>query len=129
LPASALLRLPALQKGSFYDRLFTPLVSLWLLLFQRFNADHSLDAALAHARAGGADRLKPKLARRLRSASTASYSDARQRLPVPFLPQSLQLPGNQISRVAPAALWHKWRLVLLDGSAVRLRSYGDIPAE
>jgi len=32
LPARTLRQLPALKNGSFYDRLFTPLVSLWLLL-------------------------------------------------------------------------------------------------
>lgn len=122
-------RLPALKNGSFYDRLFTPLVSLWLLLYQRLNANHSLDAALTHARAGGANRLKSKLSSRLRSASTAAYSDARQRLPEPFLRQTLQLLGDRIRRLDPAALWHGWRLVLLDGSTVRLRSYGNIPKE
>jgi len=129
LPRRALLRLPALGKRSFYDRLFSPLVSLWLLLFQRLNADHSLDAALVHARSGGADSLKPKLSRRLRSNSTASYSDARQRLPWQFLLEVLQLLGSKISRLEPSALWHGWRLVLLDGSTVRLRSYGNIPRQ
>jgi IS4 transposase len=125
LPARTLLRLPAL--GSFYDRLFNPLVSLWLLLFQRLNADHSLDAALTHARAGGADRLKAGLSTRLRSASTASYSDARQRLPEPFLVQVLQRLGSQISGLSSGPGWRGWRLVLLDGTTVRLRSYGNIP--
>jgi hypothetical protein len=129
LPHRALLQLPALQKCSFYDRLFSPLVSLWLLLFQRLNADHSLDAALLHARAGGANSLKPKLSRRLRSSSTASYSDARQRLPWQFLVEVLQLLGSKISRLKSSALWQGWRLVLLDGSTVRLRSYGNIPQQ
>lgn len=99
------------------------------MLFQRLNADHSLDAALTHAKAGGANRLKPKLSDRLRSTATTSFSDARQRLPEPFLLQTLQLLGHPISRLNPAALWHGWRLGLLDGSTVRLRSYGDIPTE
>lgn len=129
LPARSLFQLPALKNAPFYDRLFTPLVSLWLLLFQRFNGDHSLDAALTHARSGGADSLKPKLSSRLRSASTASYSDARQRLPWPFLLQVLQLLGGKISRLNPGALWKGWRVVLLDGSTVRLRSYGNIPKQ
>lgn len=129
LPAQALLQLPALKNSCFYDRLFTPLVSLWLLLFQRINADHSLDAALAHARAGGADSLKPKLSSALRSTSTASYSDARQRLPCGFLQQVLQLMAGKITGLIPSTGWKGWRVVLLDGSTVRLRSYGDIPKE
>jgi hypothetical protein len=129
LPARALLQLPAIKKASFYQRLFSPLVTLWLLLFQRLNADHSLDAALAQARGGGADSLNPRLSRRLRSSSTASYSDARQRLPWLFLVQVLQLAGAKISARSPQSLWKGWRLVLLDGSTVRLRSYGDIPRQ
>lgn len=124
-----MLQLPALKNASFYERLFTPLVSLWLLLFQRFNADHSLDAALTHARDGGADSLRPKLSSRLRSASTASYSDARKRLPWTFLLQVLQLLAGRIIGLNPNAGWKGWRVVLLDGSTVRLRSYGNIPKQ
>ena len=46
-------RLPAPKGKRFYDRLFTPRVTLWQLLFQRFHPDHTLDAALSDARAGG----------------------------------------------------------------------------
>ena len=127
LPTRTLRRLPALQALTFYDRLFTPLVSLWLLLFQRLHADHSLDAAVTHARAGGADHVHPRLASRLRSDATAAYSDARQRLPEPWVQQVLQTLGDKISRWDPAALWRGWRPVLLDGSTVRLRPAGDLP--
>jgi hypothetical protein len=129
LPVRALLQLPALQGLTFYDRLFTPLVSLWLLLFQRLNADHSLDAALIHARAGGADSLNPGLASRLRSTSTAAYSDARQRLPWRFLLEVLQSLGGRLSGLDPGAAWKGCRPVLLDGTTVRLRPYGNIPRQ
>ena len=72
LPCSSLLKLPALQGKDFYDRLFSPLVTLWYLLFQRLNPDHTLDAALADARSGGADRLNKKLSHGLVSDSTCS---------------------------------------------------------
>jgi hypothetical protein len=124
LPHRALHRLPALQDKEFYDRLFTPLVSLWYLLFQGLNPDHSLDAAAVDAHAGGADRLKKKLSRTLRSNSTTSYSDARQRLPWQFLAQALTLQGGQIIQLSPTTLWHGLVLSLLDGSTVRLRPYG-----
>ena len=129
LPRRALLQLPALKKASFYERLFSPLVTLQLLLFQRLNADHSLDAALAYARHGGANALQPKLSSRLRSDSTASYSDARQRLPWLFLAQVLQAMGAKMNALSPQGLWKGWRLVLLDGSTVRLRSLGNIPKQ
>jgi len=129
LPHRALRRLPALKHKTFYDRLFTPLVTLWYLLFQRLNPDHSLDAALADVQAGGADKLNRKLARQLLSSSTASYSDARQRLPWEFLAQALRLQGRKITTQSPTALWKGMVLALLDGSTVRLRPYGNIPQE
>ncbi len=129
MPCSSLLKLPALQGKDFYDRLFSPLVTLWYLLFQRLNADHTLDAAVADARNGGADRLNKKLSQGLVSDSTCSYSDARQRLPWHFLAQALCLQGAKIIALSPTVLWHGRVIALLDGSTVRLRPHGTIPKE
>jgi len=123
LPTRALLQLPALKNSSFYDRLFNPLVTLWYLLFQRLNADHTLDAALSDARAGGADRLNPKLSRDLRSDSTCSYSDARQRLPWEALLQALALQAQQLVGLTPTTLWQGLVVALIDGSTVRVRPH------
>jgi len=127
LPRRALLNLPALQNVTFYERLFTPLVTLWYLLFQWLNHDHTLDAVLTDVRAGGADRINPKLSRHLRSSSTGPYSDARSRLPEAFLAQALRLQGSTITQQSPTTLWKDMWVALLDGSTVRLRSQGDIP--
>ena len=129
LPGSQLLKLPALQGKSFYDRLFTPLVTLWYLLFQRLRCDHTLDAALSDARSGGADRLNKKLSRKLSSDSTCSYSDARQRLPWMFLAQALCVQGANIIGLSSTLLWHGRVLALLDGSTVRLRPYANTAME
>jgi len=127
LPRRALLKLPALQELTFYDRLFTPLVTLWYVLFQWLNHDHTLEAVLTDARAGGAARLNPKLARNLRSVSTGPYSDARTRLPEGFLAQALRLQASKITQQSPTTLWKDLPVALLDGSTVRLRPHGDIP--
>lgn len=129
LPHRALHNLPALKKLTFYERLFTPLVTLWYLLFQWLNHDHTLDAVLTDARAGGADRLNPKLSRKLVSSSTGPYSDARTRLPEEFLAQALRLQGSQITKQSPTTLWKNMGVALLDGSTVRLRPHEDIPKE
>jgi hypothetical protein len=121
--------LPALKGKTFYDRLFTPLVTLWYLLFQRLNHDHSLDGALADAQHGGANKLNGKLAGRSLSCSTASSSEARQRMPWDFLLQALQLLGRKITALSPSTLWKGLRVVLLDGSTVRLRPYQSIRQE
>lgn len=129
MPYRALLRLPALQAKGFYNRLFNPLVTLWYLLFQRLNCDHSLEGVLADARQGGADRINQKLSPGLRSVSTCSFSDARQRLPWEFLAQVLSLQGRKIIGLSPTTLWQGLVLALLDGSTVRLRPHGRIAQE
>jgi hypothetical protein len=129
LPLRALRQLPALKDKGFYQRLFDPLVTLWYLLFQRLNSDHSLEAALSDARAGGGDRINQKLSRNLVSDSTCSYSDARQRLPWEFLLQVLALQGRKIIGLSPTTLWHGLVIALLDGSTVRLRPYGLMAKE
>ena len=118
-----------MKNQTFYDRLFNPLVTLWYLLFQRLNDDHSLDAVLTDARAGGADQLNRKLSRELLSGSTSSYSDARQRLPEPLLADALRLQGRKITALSSLALWKGFSVGLLDGSTVRLRPYRNIPQE
>lgn len=44
----------------FYDRLFTPAVTLWCMIFQRLNDDHTLQEAVCDLHSGGADRLASK---------------------------------------------------------------------
>ncbi len=129
LPRRALCQLPALKNLTFYDRLFTPMVTLWYLLFQRLNADHTLDAALSDARSGGADRINKKLSRRLRSDSTCSYSNARQRLPWQALLQALWLQAQWMLRLTPTTLWHGLVIALIDGSTVRLRPHPGMAEE
>ena len=116
----------SLKKGRFYDRLFTPLVTLWYLIFQRLTPDHTLEKVVADAHAGGADALGPGLSQKLRSTATVSFSNARQRLPLAFLFESLALQARRVLALNPHTLWHGLVVCLLDGSTVRLRPYGDM---
>jgi len=88
-----------------------------------------LEGALTDARAGGGDRLNKKLSRQLVSDSTASYSDARQRLPWEFLAQALCLQGRKIIGLSPTTHWRGLVIALLDGSTVRLRPHGRMAKE
>jgi hypothetical protein len=81
---------------------------------------------VANALAGGADALRKGLSRCLRSTSTVSYSDARQRLPWRFLSEALRLQGRKLSQLSPTTLWKGLIVALLDGSTVRLRPHGNI---
>src|SRR5437773_1237053 len=66
--------------GGWLDRIFSPLVTLWVFLGQVLSADHSCRAAvarlLAHRLARGQSPCSPE---------TGAYCQARQRLPETFL--------------------------------------------
>jgi hypothetical protein len=128
LPLAELRALPSLAAGNFYQRLFCPVVTLWYFIFQRLQPDHSLDKALCDARHGGADALRPKLSARIRSGSTAALCKSRQRLPLDFLREVLGLQARGITALDPRTRWRGLPVCLLDGTTLRLRSLGDIPA-
>lgn len=116
--------------GGFYQRLFTPLITLWYVVFQRLSKDHSLDKVVANARWGGANALSPRgkpLSARIKSQQSTSFSDARQRLPLAVFQQALAHCAQQIRGWVENSAWKGWQVILLDGSTVRLPSLGDIP--
>jgi len=113
----------------FYQRLWSPLITLWYLLWQRLHLDPTLDAVVKDARGGGADALcapLKKLSARLRSRATTSYSDARQRLPLRWVRQAFT-HFTQLLRGGVRGLdWHGLSVVLLDGSTLRVRPHGNL---
>ena len=115
----------------FYQRAFTPLITLWYLLFQRFSDNHTLSNVVEDAREGGADRLSPRgkapLSQQLTSEATTSYSDARQRLPLELLHQALRHTATQTTASIQVPKWFGLQVGLIDGSTCRLRPLGDIP--
>jgi hypothetical protein len=127
LPSRQFWELPSLQQKGFYDRLFTPLVTLWYMIFQRLGVDHTLEKVVADALNGGADSLCKRLSKKLFSTATASYSNARQRLPVSFFSEALALQARKILQFSTQSRWRSFVLCLLDGSTVRLRPCGNIP--
>ncbi len=126
----ALVGLPAPQ-GSYYERLWTPLITLWYLTWQWLQSKHTLEKVVTDARRGGADRLcRPgkRLSQGLKSKATTGYSDARQRLPLEWVQRCFaHLAAALLSR----GPWRSPELPveLLDGSTKRLRPYGDIPQQ
>ena len=87
----------------FYKRIFSLPVTLWYLVFQRLNTDKTQDAVVKDLRAGGADRLSPSrrqpLSKKVRSDATASYNDARQRMPLKFLQWTLQRIAEHVQQM------------------------------
>jgi len=102
--------------GGWLDRIFSPLVTLWVFLAQVLNPDHSCRAAVArlvaHRAAHG---------RRPCSARTGAYCRARQRLPEGFLSAVARRVGcNLDARVDRRWLWNGRRVCLFDGSTVSM---------
>jgi len=122
--------LPLGRKRAFYQRVFCPLVTLWGMVLQRLLADPTLENVVVHFAHGTADALRPgkkPLSQKIKSNKTASFSDARQRLPLEVLQEVFtQLPARLGPKITGRD-WQGWNVLLLDGSTVRLPPRGDIP--
>ncbi|HSU53208.1 MAG TPA: IS4 family transposase [Candidatus Dormibacteraeota bacterium] len=132
MPAARIASWVAQSDQTFYARAFTPLITLWYLIFQRLNPNHTLSAVQEDARSGGADRLSPgdkKLSKKLRSEATTSYSDARQRLPLDFCERVLRHSATHTHNSVEVPLRFGLKLGLLDGSTLRCRPFGDLSKE
>jgi hypothetical protein len=131
LPVSMLATWLATSEQTFYQRAFTPLITLWYLVFQRLSDNHHLSHVVEDAREGGADHLSPRgktpLSQQLTSEATTSFSDARQRLPLKLLHQTLWHTAAEMAASVQAPKHFGLRVGLIDGSTCRMRPLGDIP--
>ncbi len=98
------------------DRIFPPLVTLWVFLGQVLSADHSCRAAvarlIAHRRARG---------QRPCSAQTGAYCQARKRLPESLFADVACSVGRALDGQAQRRwLWHGRRVYLFDGTTVTM---------
>lgn len=111
---------PEGKRGS-YQRCFTPLITLWYLIFQRLNPDQTLAAAVLDALAGGADALasnERQPSQRLKSTRTTSYSDARQRLPEGVLQEVYQHSARKLEPTQ--RLGSLTKVQLIDGTLLAM---------
>jgi hypothetical protein len=98
------------------DRVFSPLVTLWVFLGQVLSADHSCRAAVARL-------LAHRLARGQRpcSAETGACCQARKRLPESFFADVARQTGRTLEAgVDPQWLWKGRRVHVYDGSVVSM---------
>jgi Transposase DDE domain len=98
------------------DRIFSPLVTLWVFLGQVLSADHSCRAAvarlLAHRLARGQGRCSPR---------TGAYCQARRRLPESFFADVACSVGRRLDDQAQRRwLWQGRRVYLFDGTTVTM---------
>ena len=107
--------------GGWLDRIFSPLVTLWVFLGQVLSADHSCRAAVArlnaHRVARGQDPCSPH---------TGAYCQARKRLPEAFFSETALRVGRALDDGADKGwLWKDRRVYVYDGSSVTMP---DTPA-
>jgi hypothetical protein len=98
------------------DRIFSPLVTLWVFLGQVLSADHSCRAAVARL-------IAHRLARGQRpcSAQTGAYCQARRRLPESFFADVACSVGRRLDEKAERRwLWQGRRVYLFDGTTVTM---------
>jgi hypothetical protein len=121
LPAERVEEAMQAEHVSFRDRLFSPLVTIWVFLCQCLDPDHSCQAAV--------DRfLAWRAAQRLSdcSSDTSAYCKARARLPEGLLSRLTRQTGKELQDQAPPAWrWHGRTVKVVDGTTV---SMPDTPA-
>jgi Transposase DDE domain len=98
------------------DRIYSPLVTLWVFLGQVLSADHSCRAAVARLIA---HRLSQ--GQRPCSAETGAYCQARKRLPEGFFSDVARRTGRALeTNVDKQWLWKSRRVYIYDGSSVSM---------
>lgn len=98
------------------DRIYSPLVTLWVFLGQVLSEDHSCRWAVARL-------IAHRVSRRQRpcSADTGAYCQARKRLPEKFFSEVARRTGRALdSKVDPRWLWKQRRVLNFDGSSVSM---------
>ncbi len=98
------------------DRIYTPLITLWVFLGQVLNADHSCRAAvarlIAHRVSQGQSSCSPE---------TGAYCQARKRLPEAFFSAVARQTGRALDTNADSKwLWRGRRVYTYDGSTVSM---------
>jgi Transposase DDE domain len=103
--------------GAYWvDRIYSPLVTLWVFLGQVLSADHSCRAAVARL-------IAHRLSRGQRpcSAETGAYCQARKRLPEEFFSDVARHTGSALeTNVDSRWLWKQRRVYVFDGSTVTM---------
>ena len=115
----------ATMSGTWDDRIYTPLDTLWVFLGQVLSADQSCRAAVARLIAHRVARGQHAC-----SAETGAYCQARKRLPEAFFAEAARQTGRSLeSQVAPQWLWKNRRVYVYDGSTVQMPDTPENQAE
>ena len=98
------------------ERIYTPLVTLWIFLGQVISADHSCRSAVARFVAHRISRGE-----RPCSSRTGAYCQARKRLPEKFFATITQSVGLALdTKMKQSWLWKGRRVIMFDGSSLSM---------
>lgn len=98
------------------DRIYTPLVTLWVFLGQALSADHSCRGAVARLIAHRLSQGQSAC-----SSKTGAYCQARKRLPEKFFSCVARLVGKTLDdKVDPVWLWKGRPVYMFDGTTVSM---------
>lgn len=98
----------------FRDRIFTPVVTVWVFLSQVLSSDHSCRDAVARMLA-----WRTAQGRKPCSPDSTSYCGARGRLPLELIRRLVRLVAQRIDRAAqPDWLWKGRAVKIVDGTTV-----------
>jgi hypothetical protein len=116
LPAETVAAALRAEKVHFRDRLFSPLVTLWVFLSQVLDPDHSCRAAVARFLAWRTSQGLPRC-----SANAGGYCKARGRLPEGVLAHLTRTTGRQLQDQAPPEWrWNGRTVKVVDGTTVSM---------
>lgn len=103
-------------EAAWNERIYTPLVTLWIFLGQVISADHSCRAAVARFVAHRISRGE-----RACSSHTGAYCQARKRLPEKFFAHVARGVGAALDASAgPNWLWKNRQVYMFDGTTVSM---------
>jgi hypothetical protein len=116
LPVELIGKLLDEAETAFYDRIYSPLVTLAMFLSQCQDADHSQRQAVARLIAHRVAQEQPAC-----SSNTGAYAKARQRLPEKILAELTRHTGKQLMSQAPAGWrWLGRHVKVVDGSTASM---------
>src|SRR4029079_12965699 len=102
--------------GFWMDRIYSPLVTLWVFLGQVLSADHSCRAAVARLIAHRISQGQSPC-----SAETGAYCQARKRLPEKFFSDVARQTGRPLRGAEDTQwLWKGGHVYLFDGTTVTM---------
>lgn len=100
LPATEVLEVCEKFGHRFRDRIYSPVIALWMFLGQTLSPDHSCRDAVHRLNAWRVERGKPKA-----DSNTTSYCEARQRLPEEVCQELAKRSGKKCQEKAE----NRWR--------------------